>query len=58
MMERKVLLISKHKALLTHVGVAMISLLFPFCWKNPLVLILPPSMKAFLDAPFPYLIGI
>lgn len=49
---------SKHKALLTHTAVALISFLFPLCWKHVLVPILPKSMIDVLDAPVPFLIGI
>jgi hypothetical protein len=57
-LEKKVLLISKHKALLTHAAVALISFLFPLCWKHVLIPILPKEMTDVLDAPVPFLIGI
>ena len=55
--EKKVLLISKSKALLTHACVAFMSFLFPFSWKHVLIPILPRSMIDVLDAPVPFLIG-
>jgi DENN domain-containing protein 5 len=55
--EKKVLLISKSKALLTHACVAFLSFLFPFSWKHVLIPILPRSMIDVLDAPVPFLIG-
>lgn len=55
--EKKVLLISKYKALLTHACVAFMSFLFPFSWKHVLIPILPRSMIDVLDAPVPFLIG-
>ena len=58
LLEKKVLLISEHKALLNHSAVALISFLFPLCWKNVLIPILPKSMTDVVDAPFPFLIGI
>jgi hypothetical protein len=58
LLEKKVLLISEHKALLTHAAIALISFLFPVCWKHVLVPILPKSMIDVLDAPVPFLIGI
>lgn len=58
LLERKVLMISKHKALLTQVINCFLSFMFPFQWKHPLIPILPLSMVETLDAPFPYLIGI
>lgn len=58
LLERKVLMISKHKALLTQLINCFLSFMFPFQWKHPLIPILPLSMIETLDAPFPFLIGI
>lgn len=58
LLERKVLFISQHKALLTQVTNCFSSFLFPFQWKHTLIPILPISMTDILEAPFPYLIGI
>ena len=58
LLERKVLMISKHKALLTQVINCFLSFMFPFQWKHPLIPILPLGMIETLDAPFPFLIGI
>lgn len=58
LLEKKILLISKHKSLLTHASVALISFLFPLCWKHVLIPILPKNMTDVLDAPVPFLIGI
>jgi hypothetical protein len=44
--------------LLNHAAVALISFLFPLCWKHVLIPILPKNMTDFLDAPFPFLVGI
>ena len=52
------MLISDHKALLTHAAIALISFLFPLCWKHVLIPILPKGMIDILDAPVPFLIGI
>jgi hypothetical protein len=49
---------SEHKALLTHATIALISFLFPLCWKHVLIPILPRNMTDVLDAPVPFLIGI
>jgi len=57
-MEKKVLLISEHKALLTHSAIALISFLFPLRWIHVLIPILPKNMTDVLDAPVPFLIGI
>lgn len=58
LLEKKVLLISDHKALLTHAAIALLSFLFPLCWKHVLIPILPKGMTDVLDAPVPFLIGI
>jgi hypothetical protein len=58
LLEKKVLLISKYKTLLTHASIALISFLFPLCWKNTWIPILPRNMIDVLDAPVPFLIGI
>ena len=58
MLERKVLVLSRHKALLTQVIYCFISFMFPFQWKHPLIPILPIGMIDALDAPFPFFIGI
>ena len=56
--EKKVLLISSHKSLLTRACVALVSFLFPLCWKHVLIPILPVNMTDVLDAPVPFLIGV
>jgi len=58
LLEKKVLLISKYKALLTHASVALTSFLFPLSWKHVLIPILPKIMTDVLEAPVPFLIGI
>ena len=58
MLERKVLMLSRHKALLTKVINCFLSFMFPFQWKHPLIPILPLGMIETLDAPFPYFIGL
>lgn len=58
LLEKKVLLISKYKALLMHASVALISFLFPFSWKHVMIPILPKNMTEVLEAPVPYLIGV
>jgi DENN (AEX-3) domain len=58
LLEKKVLLISKYKALLTHAAIALISFLFPLAWKHVLIPILPKSMIDVLDAPVTFLIGL
>ena len=58
LLEKKVLLISKYKALLTHASVALVSFLFPLYWMHNFIPILPLSMMGVIESPFPYFIGI
>lgn len=57
-LERKILLVSEHKTLLTQVAVALSSFIFPLSWNHTLIPILPMSMINVIDAPFPFLIGV
>lgn len=58
LLEKKILLISKYKALLTHAAIALTSFLYPLCWKHVLIPILPRNMIDVLDAPVTFLIGV
>lgn len=58
MIEKKVLLISQHKALLTYVAMALTSLVFPFRWEQVLIPILPSPLKNYIETIFPYIIGV
>ncbi len=58
LLEKKVLMISQHKSLLTQVINCFASFLFPFKWQHTFIPILPITMIDVLEAPFPYLIGI
>lgn len=56
--ERKILFVSRHKSLLTQAVVALMSFIFPLCWKHTLIPILPAEMIDYIDSPYIYLIGI
>ena len=58
LLERKILLVSAHRALLYHCSTALISFLYPFRWVHNLIPVLPMHLVSFLDAPFPFLIGL
>jgi hypothetical protein len=58
LLEKKILFISKHKALLSQVMSCFMSFIFPFQWKHTLIPILPITMIDIIDAPFPFIIGI
>ena len=57
-LERKILLVSNHKTLLTQVCTALCSFIYPLSWNHTLIPILPLQMINVIDAPFPYLIGV
>ena len=57
-LERKILLVSRYKTLLTQSCIAIMSFLFPLNWLHTLIPILPIEMIDILDAPLPFLIGI
>ena len=56
--EIRIVLVSKHYALLGPVSEALLSLLFPLHWQGMYLPILPYSMLEILDAPVPYLVGL
>jgi DENN (AEX-3) domain len=56
--EIRIVLVSKHYALLGPVSEALLSLLFPLHWQGMYLPILPYNMLEILDAPVPYLVGL
>jgi hypothetical protein len=56
--EIRLVLLSKHYALLGPVSEALLSLLFPLRWQGMYLPILPYSMLEILEAPVPYLVGL
>ena len=58
LLERKILLISKYKSLLTQVAECLTGLIYPFVWTHVLIPILPENLKSYIDAPVPFIIGI
>jgi DENN (AEX-3) domain len=56
--ETRLVLVSKHYAILGPIAEALLSLLFPFHWQGMYLPILPYSMLEILDAPVPYLVGL
>ena len=58
LLEKKIVLISKNKSLLTQVAFSLISLIYPFHYQNIIIPILPDILKDYLDAPVPYIIGV
>lgn len=58
MLEKKVLLVSKKKSLLSNVSRAILALLFPFKWEHVLIPILPKQLLHCIETIFPYIIGV
>jgi hypothetical protein len=56
--EIRIVLVSKHYALLGPASEALLSLLFPLHWQGMYLPILPYNMLEILDAPVPYLVGL
>eukprot|EP00535_Pseudo-nitzschia_heimii_P002687 CAMPEP_0197181710 /NCGR_PEP_ID=MMETSP1423-20130617/5910_1 /TAXON_ID=476441 /ORGANISM="Pseudo-nitzschia heimii, Strain UNC1101" /LENGTH=1322 /DNA_ID=CAMNT_0042632007 /DNA_START=258 /DNA_END=4223 /DNA_ORIENTATION=+ len=57
-MERKVLLVSSQKSILTVCSEILCSLLYPMKWSHLYVPVLPKFLCPILDAPVPYLCGV
>ena len=58
LLERKVLIHSRHLNLLTAISEAMVMLLFPLQWSTVYIPILPEQRAAIFGAPVPFLIGV
>jgi hypothetical protein len=56
--EYKVILFSKHRALLMNVIESLCGWLYPFYWHHIIIPVLPTRMINYLQAPVPYLVGI
>ena len=58
MAECKVLVVSRHLALLNTVLESLALFLFPLYWQHVYIPVLPASMWNFIHAPVPYMIGV
>ncbi|CAG9324793.1 unnamed protein product [Blepharisma stoltei] len=56
--ERKILLISRQKSILTYAAMGLECLIFPFKWEQVFIPILPASLKNYIETIFPYIIGV
>jgi len=57
-LERKLIFVSKHKALLMQTIASFIAFLFPLRWEHTLVPLLSGAMIDVLDAPLPFIVGL
>ena len=58
MLEKKILFVSMKRSLLTYSSIALMSLIFPFKWSYAFIPVLPTQLKTFIEAIFPYIIGV
>ena len=57
LLEQKVVLHSSRPALLTCVGEALRSILFPFSWQCTYIPLCPLAFSSYMQAPVPFIIG-
>lgn len=57
LLEQKICLRSKSKFLLTCIAEALMALIFPFKWTHVLIPILPDNLRAYIETPVPFIIG-
>lgn len=58
LLERKIVLCSKHLSVLHPVAETLMTLLLPLHWQGVYIPVLPSSLWDVLDAPIPYVIGV
>ena len=58
LLEQKIVLHSSKPALLTTIGEALRSVLFPLQWKCTYIPMCPLAFSSYLQAPVPFIIGI
>ena len=57
LLEQKLVLHSSRPALLTWVGEALRSILFPFAWQCTYIPVCPLAFSSYMQAPVPFIIG-
>lgn len=56
--EQRIIFVSSEYAKLTPIINALLALIYPFKWQHVYIPVIPAHLRAFIDAPWPYLIGI
>ncbi|KAK9466778.1 AEX-3 domain-containing protein [Lipomyces arxii] len=56
--ECRIILVSSDLAMLTCAARAIVSLIYPLKWQSPLIPVLPTRLRACLEMPVPYIIGL
>ena len=58
LLERRVMMHSRHPQRLTAVATAIAYLIYPFEWSHVFIPVLPHQLVHYLQAPMPYIIGV
>ena len=58
LLERRIMIHSRHPQRLTAVATAITCLLYPFEWSHVFIPVLPHQLVHYLQAPMPYIIGV
>ena len=58
LMERRIIIYSSCIWILNFIIDGLLKLMYPFEWMHVLISVLPDQLEDYLNAPFPYIIGI
>lgn len=58
LLEKKIIFVSQSKTVLGYAVEAFLSFIFPFRWEHVIIPILPSTLKDYLSAPVPIIVGI
>jgi hypothetical protein len=58
LLEKKIIFVSQSKTILGYAIEAFLSFVFPFRWEHALIPILPSTLKDYLSAPVPLIVGV
>ena len=58
LLEKKIIFVSQSKTVLGYAVEAFLSFTFPFRWEHVIIPILPTTLKEYITAPVPLLVGI
>ena len=58
LLEKKVIFVSQSKTVLGYAVETFLAFLFPFKWEHVLIPILPSTLKEYITAPVPLIVGI
>lgn len=58
LLEKKVIFVSQSKTVLGYAVEAFLAFIFPFRWEHVIIPILPSTLKEYINAPVPLIVGI